>query len=359
MRTLFFGLLMATIAHETIAAPPDKVILVIHGGAGVMPRNEMTKTHEAEIRRDLNAALKAGYDALQRPRATSLDGVEAAIRVMEDSPLFNAGKGAALTREKHAELDASIMDGRTLAAGAVACVTTLKNPISAARAVMEKSGHVLLVGPGADKFGKEQGLAIVDPAYFITPKRLQDIEQALSKQSNESSQESSRPTSPGTCSTLNVEPTLEQPHSPALPKDQRFGTVGAVALDATGNLAAGTSTGGMTMKRPGRVGDSPIIGAGTYADNASCAVSATGDGEYFIRTTAARSICALVEFKGLTIQQAADEVIRKKIKQLGGEGGVIVLNPRGEHAFSIHSEGMYRGYITASGKTRVMIYLEE
>ena len=260
--------------------------------------------------------------------ATSLDAVTAAICALEDAPCFNAGKGAAFTRDGRIELDASIMDGANRRAGAVACVTTVKHPIVAARFVMDRSDCVMLVGTAADAFAKSHGAVIVAPEYFQTDMRRRMLEEKLSRL-NES----------------------QKPEAGA-----RCGTVGCVALDANGNLAAGTSTGGMTGKMPGRVGDSPIIGGGTLADNASCAVSATGDGEYFIRAVAAHDIAALVEYRGLTLAEAARIVIHEKIKPAGGEGGVIVLDRRGRLAMTYSSEGMYRGYVTRSGATWVRIY---
>ena len=320
----------------------SRAVLVIHGGCGVIGRREMSAELERQHRADLEAALKAGYAELAKPGGTSLDAVEAATKILEDSPLFNAGNGAAFTREGRNELDASIMEGRTRQAGAVAGVTTIKNPIAAARSVMEKSKHVLLAGEGAEQFAEAMGIESVPPAYFFTQARYDQYQAALRLE-----QEAERA-------------KAEQPahrdgghfrHGPR----ERFGTVGAVALDRAGNLAAGTSTGGMTLKRHGRVGDSPLIGAGNYADNESCAVSATGDGEFFIRAVAAHEISALVRYKGLSLQSAGNEVLRK-IKACGGEGGIIVLNTRGEFATPFNTEGMYRGHVTSEGLTHVAIY---
>jgi beta-aspartyl-peptidase (threonine type) len=296
----------------------------VHGGAGVLSR----EGNEDVCYAALAAALRAGYETLQHSGATSLDAVTAAVCVLEDAPCFNAGKGAAFTRDGRNELDASIMDGASRHAGAVACVTTVKHPIIAARLVMDRSECVLLIGPAADAFAQRHGAEIVAPDYFHTEMRRRMLDEKLSR--------------------LNESPNLEA--------SARCGTVGCVALDAGGNLAAGTSTGGMTAKMPGRVGDSPIIGGGTLADNASCAVSATGDGEYFIRAVAAHDIAALVEYRGLTVAEAARIVIHEKIKPAGGEGGVIVLDRRGRLAMTFSSEGMYRGYVTRSGATCVRIY---
>jgi beta-aspartyl-peptidase (threonine type) len=322
----------------------EQVVLAVHGGAGVLSQELMTPGAAQEYRKVLEAALRAGYAQLQNEPATGRDAVVAAIRVFEDSPLFNAGKGAAFTREGRNELDAAIMDGRTRRAGAVAGVTTVKNPIVAARLVMEKSPHVLLCGPGADAFAREFGAEIVDPAYFYTDLRWKMLEDWRRRQ----------------YAPPPFKPAPPHPANPqaGLPADRRFGTVGCVSLDRHGNLTAGTSTGGLTGKLPGRVGDSPLIGAGTFADNQSCAVSATGDGEYFIRAVAAHDIAALVEYKGLTLAEASRIVVHEKIKRAGGEGGVIVLDRHGNLAMSYSSEGMYRGYVTRSGRIRVMIYAD-
>lgn len=302
-------------------APLEGVVLAVHGGTG-MEKALVTPELDAALRADLKKALQAGYAALQAKQATSLDGVVASIRVLEDSPLFNAGKGAVFTRDGKNELDASLMEGATKRAGAVAGVTNVKNPITAARAVMEQSPHVLLIGKGAEVFAQEKGLEIVDPGYFWTERRWADLQKALAEEQ----------------------------------KKEGHGTVGAVAVDASGNLAAGTSTGGMTKKRSGRVGDSPIIGAGTYADNGGCAISATGHGEYFIRYSVAHDINALTAYKGLNVSAAANEVIHGKLKPAGGEGGVIVLDAKGRLAMSYNSEGLYRGYVTRDGKIVVHLY---
>ncbi|HKR64946.1 MAG TPA: isoaspartyl peptidase/L-asparaginase [Thermoanaerobaculia bacterium] len=315
------------------AEPKGKTMFVIHGGAGTITRKSMTPEMEQQYRTELEKALRAGHDILAKG-GTSLDAVEAAIRIMEDSPLFNAGKGAVFTHEGKNELDASIMDGKTLKAGAVAGVTILKNPITAARAVMEKSKHVMMVGRGAELFATKMGLEIVDPSYFWTERRWKALQQEL---------------------LLEQKPNAEVVPFPEH-EVKKFGTVGALALDQSGNLAAGTSTGGMTNKMYGRVGDSPIIGAGTYADNNSCAVSGTGDGEYFIRLSVARDIAALVSYRNMTVQQAGDEVIHKKLTNLGGEGGVIILDAKGNVAMPFNSEGMYRGWIGDDGVPHVLIY---
>ena len=292
--------------------------LVIHGGAGTITRENMSTEKEAEYISKLTAALKTGY-AILEIGGSSIDAVEATIKVMEDSPLFNAGKGAVFTGAGTCELDASIMDGATLQAGAVAGVKTVKNPISAARKVMEETWHVLLAGEGADAFAKEQGLDIVDNSYFHTEHRFKSLIQAKEKEI------------------------------------EKHGTVGCVALDKKGNLAAGTSTGGLTNKRWGRVGDSPIIGAGTYASNETCAVSGTGQGEYFIRGSVAYDIAAQMNYEKKSVQAAAQAAI-DKLTERGGTGGVIVMDGKGNIAVPFNTEGMYRGFYLNNGELTVKIY---
>ena len=321
---LILGVLLMTTAAQ--AEPQTDWKLVIHGGAGTIERSKMTPEKDAAIRAALNKALEAGERVLAAG-GSALDAVEAAVRLLEDDPNFNAGRGAVFTYEGRHELDASIMDGSTRAAGAVAEVSMTKNPIRLARAVMEKSPHVFLAGDGADRFSKEQELDQVPNSYFSTPYRRGQLEEMKTKK----------------VSALDVE--------------YKYGTVGAVALDARGHVAAATSTGGTTGKRWGRVGDSPIIGAGTYADDRACAVSATGAGEYFIRAGAAHEICARIRLKGETAQVAADAVI-KEIGGLGGDGGVIVLTPKGERAYSFNTKGMYRGMADKAGRS-VAIYGDE
>lgn len=313
---------------------------MIHGGAGVIRKGSLTPEREREYKAKLEEAVMAGYKALQAGRS-GLDAVEAAIRIMEDSPLFNAGKGAVFTNDGKNELDASVMEGRTLKAGAVAGLRKVKNPISLARAVMEKSPHVMMIGDGAEKFAAEQKLELVDEKYFWTESRWNSLQRILKEEKEKAAKK------PGTVSES----------ARSLPEN-RFGTVGAVALDKDGNLTAGTSTGGMTNKRWGRVGDVPIIGAGTYANNNSCAVSATGWGEFFIRLTVARDICALVEYRALPVQNAADLIIKKRLQEMGGDGGVIVIDKLGNMGISFNSEGMYRAYINKDGKPVVEIYAD-
>jgi L-asparaginase / beta-aspartyl-peptidase len=311
---------------------PGPITLVIHGGAGTIKRENMTPEREEAYRAALNEALEAGFAVLEYG-GTSLDAVIAAIKIMEDSPLFNAGKGAVFNHEGKNELDASIMDGNNLMAGAVAGVTTLKNPITAAYAVMTHSEHVMMIGKGAETFAGEQGLEIVDPSYFFDSLRWEQLQKA--KQ--------------------NVSASLIDPYT----NDRKFGTVGCVALDKSGNIAAGTSTGGMTNKMYGRVGDAPIIGAGTYANNASCAVSATGHGEYFIRLSVARDIASLMEYANYNLQQAADTVIHGKLQKLGGTGGIVALDRQGNFSMTFNTEGMYRGVIKKKGEGKVFIYKDD
>jgi len=321
--TVMAVLVSACANMEKPVAKPEWTLL-IHGGAGVMRRDEMTPEMDASYRAGLNAALDAGAKVLASG-GKAVDAVQAAVIVLEDNPDFNAGRGAVLTREGVAELDASIMDGRDRRAGAVVQVRTVKNPIRAARYVMDKTGRVMFAGPDVDEMAKAAGLEIVPPEYFITPRRQEALKRAMA----------------GTF----------------VPMD-RYGTVGAVAMDRDGNLAAATSTGGLNAKPPGRVGDVPVIGAGTYADNASCAVSATGDGEYFIRATVARMICARVAMQDLSAERAAKATL-DEVKALGGTGGVIVLSHDGSVALSMNSEGMFRGRADASGVREVGIYPDE
>jgi beta-aspartyl-peptidase (threonine type) len=290
---------------------------IIHGGAGVIKKGTLTPEKEKALRADLEKAVLAGYKALQAGKS-SLDAVEIAIRILEDSPLFNAGKGAVFTNEGKNELDASIMNGKTLAAGAVAGLRHIKNPITLARAVMEKSPHVMMVGEGAEKFAREQKLDFVDEKYFWTQERWDALQEVLKEEAEKGKK--------GEAEQPKKNPGLIGDSGSQALDSNRFGTVGAVALDKNGDLAAGTSTGGMTNKKYGRVGDAPIIGAGTYANNNTCGVSATGWGEYFIRLAVARDISALIEYRALTVQAAADMVIQQKLAKLGGDGGVIVMD---------------------------------
>lgn len=311
--------------------------LVIHGGAGTISRNQMSTELEKEYRDKLLEALNAGYEILQKD-GSSLDAVERVITMLEDSPLFNAGKGAVFTHEGTNELDASIMDGKTLKAGSVAAVKHIKNPITLARMVMERSPHVMLVGEGAEAFAKAHGMELVSPDYFYTQKRSDQLQKAKQQEQKDSS--------------------AGGRGLPADSSNRKHGTVGCVALDRMGNLAAGTSTGGTTNKRFGRVGDSPIIGAGTYANNRTCAVSATGTGEYFIRSVVAHDISALMEYAGMSLQKAAETVVMEKLPKMGGDGGIIAIDKDGAIAMPFNTTGMYRAYIDDDGKPVVKIYKE-
>ncbi|MBE7515893.1 MAG: isoaspartyl peptidase/L-asparaginase [Chloracidobacterium sp.] len=332
--------------HPQLQSPQNpRIGFIIHGGAGVILKGSMSPEREKEYRDKLAEVVMAGYKALQEGKS-GVDAVEIAIRMMEDSPLFNAGKGAVFTHDGKNELDASIMDGRTLAAGSVAGLHHVKNPITLARAVMERSPHVMMVGDGAEQFAKERKIELVDEKYFRTQERWNGLQRVLKeekeKEQKKADEKAAKP------SVSDAAPASREPAN-------RFGTVGAVALDRNGNIAAGTSTGGMTNKRYGRVGDAPIIGAGTYANNNTCGVSATGWGEFFIRLGVARDISAMMEYRGLPIQEAADAVM-KKVGNLGGDGGVIAMDKFGNMAISFNSEGMYRAYIDANGKPVVEIY---
>lgn len=325
---LFVAIVALGAAAMTHATAP---VLVIHGGAGVVKR-DMSPAKEKAMRAAMVKALQDGYAQL-KARKPAIDAVTTAITVLEDDPNFNAGKGSVFTHDGKNEMDAAVMDGESLRAGSVAGVQRVKNPIVLAHAVMEHSSHVMLIGDGAEAFAKDQGVALVDPSYFRTEERWQQLQKAL-KEDNE-----------------------KKPHGD--PETARhFGTVGAVALDSQGHLAAGTSTGGMTDKRWGRVGDSPIIGAGTYA-NAQCAVSGTGWGEFYIRTVAAHEVCMKVSMLGEPIERAAAEVINQEIPSMGGNGGAIALDANGNIAMPFNTDGMYRGWIGADGVPHVALYDDE
>jgi L-asparaginase / beta-aspartyl-peptidase len=297
--------------------------LVIHGGAGGSLKEKLSPETEKMYRDSLGKAMKIGAGVLSGG-GSSMDAVEAVIRFMEDCPIFNAGRGAVYNADGFAELDASFMDGKTGLAGAVAGVKTIRHPISASRLVMERTRHVLLMGTGAEEFAAAQGLEIVDPSFFRTSDMDTSYQRALRKKK------------------------LEQ--------QNKNGTVGCVALDVNGNLAAGTSTGGMLMKMKGRVGDSPIIGAGTYADNKTCAVSCTGTGEYFIRNVVAYDISALMKYKGLTLEQAATSVVMEKLKGQGGSGGLIAVDKDGNIAMPFNTAMMFRAFVKADGSVGVEVY---
>ncbi len=345
---LYSLLLFCGAVFAQSAPTPHKWALVLHGGAGVIERSSMTPEAEANYRAGIKEAINAASAVLDRS-GSALDAVEAAIKLLEDNPLFNAGRGAVFAADGTNQLDAAIMDGNTMSAGSVADVQHTRHPISLARAVMEQSPHVMLFGSGADAFAASVHLEQVPPSFFFTERRWQQLVEELKKQG------------------LPVPPRPEgAPAAPTKPlalvespEAHKFGTVGVVALDRQGNVAAGTSTGGTTAKRWNRVGDSPIIGAGTYASNQSCAVSATGVGEYFIRLTVARTICALVQYKGMSLQAAADEVVQKQLTALHGDGGIVALTPDGQLAWSFNSPGMFRAKLKEGGAAQISIYRDE
>ena len=315
-KVLLFIAFTMIYCEKTTVNKPEVYGLVIHGGAGTITRKNMSSEKESEYRDKLTEALVAGFEILEKG-GSSMDAVEATIKIMEDSPLFNAGKGAVFTNAGTNELDASIMDGSTLQAGAVAGVKTIKNPISAARKVMDETWHVMLAGDGADNFAKEQGLEIVNNDYFYTERRWKALQKAQDS--------------------------------------EKHGTVGCVALDRNYNLAAGTSTGGLTNKRWGRIGDTPIVGAGNYANNQTCGVSGTGQGEYFIRGNMAFDVSALMEYSSLSVGQAARQVI-DKLSDRGGRGGLIAMDKNGNIAMPFNTEGMYRGYYLNESEPIIKIY---
>ncbi|HVJ06445.1 MAG TPA: isoaspartyl peptidase/L-asparaginase [Candidatus Saccharimonadales bacterium] len=325
-----------------------KWALVLHGGAGVIERSTMTPEAEANYRAGIKEALDTAAAILDKG-GSALDAVESAIKLLEDNPHFNAGRGAVFAADGTNQLDAAIMDGKTMSAGSVADVRRTRHPISLARAVMEQSPHVMLIGSGADAFASSVPLEQVPPGFFFTERRWQQLVQELTKQGIPI------PPRPEGAPAAPTKPLAFVESSDA----HKFGTVGVVALDREGNVAAGTSTGGTTAKRWNRVGDSPIIGAGTYASNQSCAVSATGVGEYFIRLTVARTICALVQYKGMSLQAAADEVVQKQLTAVHGDGGIVALTPDGQLAWSFNTPGMFRAKLKEGGKPQISIYRDE
>lgn len=341
--------LIAALAFATpaFAQEPPTWSFAIHGGAGVIERANLTPEQDAAYRAALNRALEAGAAVLSNG-GTAMDAVQAAIEIMEDDPLFNAGRGAVFTAAGRNELDAAVMNGRDLTAGAVAGLTTTRHPIAAARAVMEQSPHVMLIGQGADAFAASVGLEQVDPSYFFTERRWQALERTLRERGD-----------PIPARPQGAPPAGQMAEGPQPPLNERkFGTVGAVALDVHGALAAGTSTGGTTGKRWGRVGDVPVLGAGTYASNRDgCAVSATGDGEYYIRASVARDICARI--LGGATGQAAGQAEVEDARSLGGFGGVIVMDAHGTPAFAMTTSGMYRGSVSSASPAAVAIYADE
>ena len=343
---LLLGLTTISLAQSDSAQPPFG--LVLHGGAGVIKREQMSPELEARYRATLTAALETGYGVLERG-GTALDAVIATVQVLEESPLFNAGRGAVFNADGICELDASIMEGETLRAGAVAGLQHVQSPIQLARDVMEHSKHVMLIGSGAEKFAESRGHKLVPNEYFHTDFRRKQLERAKERESRTDNGTASRP------------PDLSSPGIGGddwFSREQKYGTVGCVALDRQGNLAAGTSTGGMTNKRFGRVGDVPVIGAGTYANNQTCAVSSTGWGEFFIRATVAHDIAAQIEYRDEDVASAAAATLAK-VAKLGGDGGVIALDRRGNYTMDFNSEGMYRA-AHLSGRTPIVaIYGDE
>lgn len=319
--------------NKTATDPTQNFGIVIHGGAGTILKENMSDSLEQAYKDKMEEAIRIGHEILANG-GTAVEAVQRTINIMEDSPLFNSAKGAVFTNEGINELDASIMEGKNLNAGAVAGVTNVKNPINLAFEVMENSEHVLLSGKGAEDFAKERGLEIVDPEYFYTENRFKAMERARDREDNK---------------TAFYDPFV---------KDEKFGTVGCAALDKDGNLAAGTSTGGMSNKKYNRIGDSPIIGAGTYANNATCAISSTGWGEFFIRGVVAYDISAMMEYKGMSLQEAASEVIQKKQPALGGNGGIIAIDHEGNVTMEFNTEGMYRASMNATGDLQLGIYKE-
>lgn len=317
---------------ESIQGP---ISLVIHGGAGTIKKENITPEQDSSYRAKLTEALEAGYAVLEKGEPAT-NAVIATIQVMEESPLFNAGRGSVFTNAGTNEMDAAIMKGESRDAGAVAGLTTVKSPISAALAVMENSPHVMMTGPGAEQFAREQGLEIVDPSYFFDQNRYDALQRVKQKEAEK-----------GTAAAMAAFP------------DSKFGTVGCVALDKDGNIAAGTSTGGMTNKKYGRVGDVPIIGAGTYADNATCGVSATGHGEYFIRSVVAYDIAAKMKYNNMSLEEAANKVVMEELVNFGGEGGIIALDRAGNITMPFNSEGMFRGYKNTADSAKVFIYKGE
>ena len=343
LTTLFLSALLllscdskSTKNENIVQRAPNSFAIVIHGGAGGITRENHNQEQQEAYSQKLQEALDAGYAVLEKG-GNSLDAVQAAINVMEDSPLFNAGKGAVYNSEENQEMDASIMDGKTLKAGAVAGVNHIKNPILAARAVMDSSKHVMLSGKGAEIMVEKYGIEMVDSAYFFTEKRLNQLHKIQGTEKTKLDH---------TSYLIGNE----------LIDDHKFGTVGAVAIDKNGNIAAGTSTGGMTKKKYGRIGDSPIIGAGTYANNLTCGISATGTGEYFMRTVAAHEVSNLIQYKGVSPKEALHEVLFNQIGKLGGEGGMILLDKNGNVSWDFNSDGMFRGYKKSNGENVVEMF---
>jgi len=337
------GTMPQPVTAQSSSSASNDVAIVIHGGAGTIERDDMTDEQEAAYRDALRAALQNGHDVLTRG-GSAMDAVVAAITTMEDNPLFNAAKGAVFTSENTVELDASIMDGETRMAGALTGVKHIRNPITLARTILEESVHVMMAQEGAEAFAKQHGFEMVPNEYFYTERRREQAEQAREESGD------------GATGSIHLPDSTDPSHT------HKFGTVGAVALDQDGNIAAGTSTGGTTNKRFGRVGDSPIIGAGTYADNETCGVSSTGHGEYFIRAAVAHEISARMKHGAMSLQEAASSVVHEELPQMppnGGSGGVISLDAEGNIAMPFNTAGMYRGYVDTDGTLVVKIYEDE
>ncbi|MDT0551742.1 isoaspartyl peptidase/L-asparaginase family protein [Urechidicola vernalis] len=337
--SLFSILLLISCAENETKSKPktnkEAFGIVIHGGAGTILKKNMSDSLETAYKNKLKEAITTGHAILENG-GTSVDAITATINVMENSPLFNAGRGAVFANDETNQLDASIMEGHTLNAGAVAGVSNVKNPINLAVSVMNDSPHVMLAGKGAETFAAEQGVEQINPSYFYTERRFNSLQRVKEKEKTSNAKE-----------IAFMDPFI---------KNNKFGTVGCVALDKNGNLAAGTSTGGMTNKKWDRIGDAPIIGAGTYANNATCAVSSTGWGEYFIRGMVAYDISAMMEYKGSTLQNAASEVIQEKLTKLGGTGGIIAIDKDGNVAMEFNTAGMYRAHMNAQGEIEIAIY---
>lgn len=340
----------ATLAAAQQSAAPHHWAIVVHGGAGVIERSQLGPEGDTQYRAGLKNAIAAGSAVLDKG-GSSVDAVEAAIHVLEEDPHFNAGHGAVFAANGKNEMDSAIMDGSNLMAGAVAGIQHTKSPISAARAVMEKSPHVMIAGPGADQFAASVGLQQEPASYFFTESRWQSLVKQLTKEG--------KPVPPRPAGVPPAGKLIPVAQLEETPDTHLYGTVGVVALDRQGNIAAGTSTGGMQGKIPGRVGDSPIIGAGTYANNQSCAVSGTGTGEYFIRLGVAREVCNLVYFRHMKLQEAANQVIHKELQDLKGDGGVIAITPDGQLAWSFNTPGMFRARLTEGGQIQIGVYNDE
>ncbi|MBA3663226.1 MAG: isoaspartyl peptidase/L-asparaginase [Bacteroidetes bacterium] len=335
-KIIFFLVLPLVFFSQQKQNSKKNFAIVVHGGAGTILKKNMSDELEKAYKEKLEEAMQAGYDTLSRG-GTSTDAVIVTIKILEDSPLFNAGRGSVFTADGKNEMDASIMDGKTLKAGAVAGVRTVKNPITAALCVMQRSEHVMMVGTGAEKFAKSCNCEFADTSYFFEQKRWDQLQKIKQTEKTE----------------------LDHGYNynkDSVYKDYKFGTVGVVALDQFGDLAAGTSTGGMTNKKYGRVGDSPIIGAGTYANNKTCGVSCTGHGEYFMRSVVAYDVSALMEYKKMSVKDAANEVVMKKLKEMGGEGGLIAMDRKGNITMPFNTEGMYRAYMKSTGEKTLLIY---